>query len=242
VGLVLVLGLLTAAGEGAWTGSVISAAIQRQREINQLNADVASYNVSVTQFNAVVAKHNAAVAQEQQSAAQVSSAITTLNNAQDSLDSALNSPGADSSNCQTVACFNTTAQPVVSAFAAFGSTLSAMPVPAGSAAIKKRLLTDTTNDQQDWSEITTATSFSSIVTIATNAETVGGQFDNDISALGTSLGNESTTLSNEADTLNTEASTLNAKGARLNDEGKALDERAAKLNVGVGVDLPGIAR
>jgi hypothetical protein len=57
VGLILVLGLLTAAGEGAWVGATIDAARQRDREISQLNA-------AVPRFNAVVARHNAAVARD----------------------------------------------------------------------------------------------------------------------------------------------------------------------------------
>src|SRR6185437_14091974 len=61
VGLMLVLGLLIAAGVGAWTGATINAARQRDREISQLKTDVA-------RFNAVVARHNAAVIREQQAA------------------------------------------------------------------------------------------------------------------------------------------------------------------------------
>ena len=238
VGLVLVLGLLTAAGEGAWAGASISAAITRDREISQLNTDTANYNATVEQFNVVVVKHNAAVTAEQQAASQVSAATTALSNAQNTLDDALNSPGADATNCASVACFNTTALPVVNAFAAFGSTLNATPVPSGSAAIKKRLLTDTANDQQDWTEITQATSFSSIVTIATNAETVGEQFDNDTSALMTSLSSASGALSAQASTLSSAATALNGRAAHLYDEGTALNRRAAALNVEVKVLTP----
>jgi Domain of unknown function (DUF4389) len=238
VGLALLLGLLTAAGEGAWAGDTISAAIQRDREISQLNTDIAQYNNAVAQFNAVVDKHNAAVTQEEQAAAAVTAATTAISNAQDTLDNALNNPDSDATNCQTVACFNTTAVPVVNAFDAFGRTLNATAVPSGSAAIKQRLLTDTTNNQQDWTEITQATSFSSIVTIATNAETVGNQFDNDSTSLTTSLDNESTTLSNEATTLNNATPALNVKGTRLVDEGATLDRRAAALGVQIIVLNP----
>ena len=51
---------------------------------------------------------------------------------------------------------------------------------------------------------------------ATAAEKVGGQFDNDYSALMTSLENETTTLSNEAATLDNAATTLNNQVAALN--------------------------
>ena len=61
VGLILVLGVLTAAGEGAWAGATISAARQRDREISQLN-------LAVARLNPVVARHNAAVISEQRAA------------------------------------------------------------------------------------------------------------------------------------------------------------------------------
>jgi hypothetical protein len=238
VGLVLVLGLLTAAGEGAWAGASISAAITRDREISQLNTDTAKYDAAVERFNAVVVKHNASVTAEQQAVAQVTAASSALSNAQSALDDALGSPGADASHCASVACFNTTALPVVNALAAFGRTLNATPVPSGSAAAKQRLLTDTANDQQDWTKITQATSFSSIVTIATNAETVGEQFDNDTSALMTSLNNASTALSAQASTLSNAATGLNATAAHLYNEGTVLNRRAAALNVKVKVLTP----
>ena len=220
VGLLLVLGLLTAAGEGAWVGTTINAVRERAREITQLNTAVA-------QFNSVVARHNAAVAQEQQAATKLGNEADTLSSAQAALSTALNSPSADSSNCLTVNCFSVTSVPDVNAFAAFGRTLRATPVPPGSAAIAKRLLADTEGSEQDYKEITQATSFTSIEDSATAAETVGGRFDNDYSALMTSLDNETTTLSNEAATLNNAATTLNRQAAALN-------RRAAALNVMVG--------
>jgi hypothetical protein len=221
VGLILVLGLLTAAGEGAWAGATISAARQRDREISQLNA-------AVSRFNAAVARHNAAVAREQQAASQVENDTEVLGGAHDTLVNALNSPSADSSNCSTVNCFNVTSVPDVDAFAAFGRTLRATPVPPGSAAIAKRLVAETAGSEQDYKEIAQAASFTSIENIATAAEKVGGQFDNDYSALMTSLGNEATTLSNEAATLNNAAATLDHEAA-------ALERRAAALNVTVSV-------
>ena len=221
VGLILVLGLLTAAGEGALAGATINAAIQRGREISQLNTAVA-------QFNAVVARHNAAVAKEQQAASKVANDAEVLSNAHNTLVSALGSPSANSSNCSTVNCFNMTALPVAQACAAFGRTLRATPVPQGSAAISKRLIADTAGSVQDWTELTQAASFTSIVNIATAAEKVGGRFDNDYSTLITSLGNEAKTLGNEAATLN------NAVPALIH-EASALNQWAAALNVAVSV-------
>lgn len=108
------LGLLTAAGEGAWAGATISAARQRDREISQLN-------VAVARFNPVVARHNAAVISEQQAATQVSKASEVLSNADTTLANVLTSPAADASNCATVSCFNATSWPVVQGFAVPGA-------------------------------------------------------------------------------------------------------------------------
>ena len=221
VGLILALGLLTAAGGGAWAGTTIYAARQRDREISQLKT-------AVGQFNAVVARHNAAFAQEQQAATQVENETEALDDANDALDSAIDSPGANSSNCLTLNCFSVTTIPDVDAFAAFSRTLRATRVPPGSAAIAKRLLADSTGSEQDYREITQATSFTSIENFATNAEKVGGEFDNDFAALQTSVGNVAATLDNQAGTLDTAAMTLNQEGAALN-------RRAAALNVKVSV-------
>ena len=221
VGLILVLGLLTAAGEGAWAVATINAVRQRDREISQLNA-------AVPGFNAAVARHNAAVAREQQAASRVGNDTEVLGSAHSTLVDALNSPGADSSNCSTVNCFNVTSVPDVDAFAAFGRTLRATPVPPGSAAIAKRLIAETAGSEQDYQGITQAASFTSIENLATAAENVGGRFDNDYSALMTSLDNAATTLNHEATTLNNAATTLNHEAA-------ALKRRAAALNVTVSV-------
>jgi hypothetical protein len=221
VGLILVLGLLTAAGEGAWAGATINAARQRDREISQLNT-------AVTQFNAVVARHNAAVTQEQHALSQVGNDQDVLSGAHKTFVHALNSPSADSSICTTVNCFNVAAKPVADAFAAFGRTLRATPIPSGSAAIAKRLATDTAGSEQNWIESTQATSFTSLENIATAGEKIGGRFDNDYSALMTSLGNESSTLNDEAATLNNAATILNHEAA-------ALKRQAAALNVTVSV-------
>jgi hypothetical protein len=217
VGLILVLGLLTAAGEGAWAGATISAIRQRDREINQLN-------VAVARFNPVVARHNAAVVSEQQAAHQVAKASYELSNAHDTLFEVLNSPAADSSNCATVTCFDVTSRPDVNGFAAFVHTLRETPVPPGSAAIEKRLIAETTGSEHYYREMTVATSFTSIEDEATAAEKVGGQFDSDYQSLITSLGNQLTTLGKEAVTLDNAAATLNK-------EGTALRQRAAALNV-----------
>lgn len=219
VGLILVLGLLTAAGEGAWAGATISAIRQRDREISQLN-------LAVARFNPVVARHNAAVASEQQLVSQVMKTTHVLTDAHDALVNALNSPASNSDNCATVSCFNATSLPDVNGFAAFARALSGAAIPPGSAAIAKRLAKETAGSEQDYREMTVATSFTSIENEATAAETVGGQFDDDYAALLTSLGNEVT--SNEVMALNNAATALNQEGA-------ALRRQAAALNVTVTV-------
>jgi hypothetical protein len=221
VGLILVLGLLSVAGEGAWAGATISAARERAREISQLN-------LAVARFNPVVARHNAAVASEQQAASQVTKASQVLTDAHDALVAALNSPAANSDNCATVSCFDTSAWPEVKGFAAFERALSGTTAPAGSAAIATRLVKEAAGSEQDYREMTVATSFTSIEDEATAAEKVGGQFDNDYDALLASLGNEVTMLGNEVTVLNNAA-------ARLNREGAALTRQAAALNVAVNV-------
>jgi hypothetical protein len=221
VGLILVLGLLTAAGAGAGVGAAVHAARVRDREISQLNAAVA-------RFNAVVARHNAAVAREQEAVPPVTQATTVLTNANDTFNDVLNSPSADSSNCSTVYCFNMTSLPIADAAAAFGRILRATPIPAGSAAIAKRLTMDNTAYEQDWREEATADSLTSLVTLSTAAETVGTHWDTDYAALMTSLNNEGAALGNEAVTLNNAATTLNQEGA-------ALSRRAAALNGTVSV-------
>jgi hypothetical protein len=221
VGLILVLGLLSVAGEGAWAGATISAARERAREISQLN-------LAAARFNPVVARHNAAVASEQQADSQVTKASQALTDAHDALIAALNSPAANSDNCATVSCFNTTSWPDVKGFAAFERALSGTTVPPGAAAIAKRLVKEAVGSEQDYREMTVATSFTSIEDEATAAEKVGGQFDNDYQALLTSLGNEVTTLGNEVTALDNAATTLNQEGA-------ALRRQAAALNVAVNV-------
>jgi hypothetical protein len=235
VGLILVLGLLTAAGAGAWAGATIAAARERAREISQLNTAVARFNAEVTRFNAVVAQHDAAVTREQQAASAVTSASDALSNAHDTFYAALNSPSANADNCLTVSCFNETSWPDVKAFAAFGSTLRETPVPTGSAAIAKRLLTETAGSEQDYREMAVATSFSSIEDEATAAENVGEKFDSDYQALITSLGNVLTTLGNEGVTLNNAGITLNQEAAALSRQGAALSRQATVLNVKISL-------
>ncbi len=219
VGLMLVLGLLTVAGEAAWAGATIHAARVRAREISQLDAAVA-------RFNPVVARHNAAVAREQQAASEVSSTITVLTNAHGTVLDVLTSPSTDSSNCSTESCFNVTSRPGAVAFAAFGRTLRATPVPPGSAAITKRLIADTAGEERGWAEMATATSFTSVEDSAAAAQKI--PWDSDYAALMTSLGNEYAALGNQAGQLNTAATALTNEGA-------ALDRRAAALNVTISV-------
>ena len=221
VRLILVLGLLAVFGEGFVIGTTINAAVTRDREINQLNAEI-------TQHNAAVARLDAAVARQQQAFRQASNALTQVSDAHDSLASVLNSPAADSTNCATVTCFDTTSVPVANAFAAFGRTLRATAVPPASAAVAKRLSTDTAGNEKDWKELTQATSFTSIEEIATAAETVGGRYDNDYQALVQSLGQVQSTLENQAATLDSQATALNNQAANLN-------RRAVTLNAAVNV-------
>ncbi len=222
VGLILALGLLTVAGGArAWVNARIDAARLRAAEISQLRTAVA-------QHNAVVARHNATVAREQQAISQVVNATNVLTSAKDTLDTAEDSPSADSSNCTTLSCFSVTTVPDVNAFAAFGRTLRATPVPPGPAAIAKRLMADTVGSEQNYKEITEATSFDSIVNIATAGEKIGADFDNDYSALMKSLDNEYAALADQAGTLNNAQTTLNHEAAALN-------RRAAALNVTVSV-------
>jgi hypothetical protein len=221
VGLILVLGLLTAAGAGAGGVAKINAVRVRDREISQLNTAVA-------QFNAVVARHNAAVAREQKAVPPVTQATTVLTNANDTFNDVLNGPSADSSNCSSVSCFNMTSLAIEDAAAAFGRILRATAIPAGSAVIAKRLTVDNTAYEQDWREEATADSLTSLESLSTAAETVGAHWDTDFAALMTSLNNEGAALGNEAVTLNNAAATLNQEGA-------ALSRRAAALNVTVSV-------
>jgi prefoldin subunit 5 len=221
VRLILVLGLLAVFGEGFAIGTTINAAVTRDREINQLNAEI-------TQHNAAVARLDAAVARQQAAFRQATNAQTRVSDAHDSLASVLNSPAADSTNCATVTCFDTTSVPVANAFAAFGRTLRATAIPPASAAVAKRLSTDTAGNEKDWKELTQATSFTSIEDIATAAETVGGRYDNDYQALVQSLGQVQSTLENQATTLDSQATALNNQAANLN-------RRAVTLNAAVNV-------
>ena len=216
VGLILVLGLLTAAGEGAWAGATISAARQRDREISQLY-------VAVARFNPVVARHNAAVLSEQQAVSRVGNASNVLSSANATLTAVNNSPAADSSNCATLSCLNETSLPFANGLAAFGRTLRKTPVPLGPAALEKRLLADAAGTERYWREMAVATSYTSFEDEATAAEKVGGQFDRDNQALVTAFNNELTTLSDQALTLDNAATTLNREGAALIRQAEALN-------------------
>jgi hypothetical protein len=221
VGLILVLGLLTVAGGGAVAGTAVNAFVQREKKINQLNTEIARHNNAVSRYNDTAVRVH-------QAAGQVHNAVTRVTAAHRALITALDSPAANSDACLTVNCFNVTARPVAAAFAAFGRTLHGTPVPPGSAAVAKRLATDTAGNEQDWTKITQAASFTSIENIASAAEEVGTRFDNDYSTL-------SDALSQEAAKLKGEAATLDGQAATLNQETVALTRRAAALNVAVSV-------
>jgi hypothetical protein len=134
-----------------------------------------------------------------------------------------------------VSCFNVTSRPDVKAFAAFGSTLRETPVPTGSAAIAKRLAKETAGSEQDYREMTVATSFSSLINESTAAQKVGGQFDSDYQALITALGNELSTLGNEGVTLNNATTALNQEAAALSRQAASLSRQAVALNVKISV-------
>jgi hypothetical protein len=227
VGLMIVLGLLSAAGAGAWAGVAISAARERAREISLLDTAVARHN-------AAVARHNAAVITEQGAAAQVTRASAALSSAHDTLYGVLNGPSSDSSDCASVDCFNVTSEPGAEAFAAFGRTLRATPVPPGSAAIAKRLSAATASTGKDWVAMARDTSFGSFGNDATAAEKDGGHFDSDYQALMTSLDNAQVTLGSQAAALDNAATPLNREAA-------ALRRQAAALNVTIGVRAASLA-
>jgi hypothetical protein len=91
IGLLLALGVLTAAGAGALTGASIAAARQRDREITARDAGVAP-------VNAAVARQNAAVARTRQAISVDENANQVLSDANDTLNGVLTSPSTDSSN------------------------------------------------------------------------------------------------------------------------------------------------
>ncbi|HEY3883407.1 MAG TPA: DUF4389 domain-containing protein [Trebonia sp.] len=91
IGLLLALGVLTAAGAGALTGASIAAARQRDREITARDAGVAH-------VNAAVARQNAAVARTRQAISVDENANKVLSDANDTLNGVLTSPSTDSSN------------------------------------------------------------------------------------------------------------------------------------------------
>jgi hypothetical protein len=225
VGLILVLGLLTAAGAGAGAGVKISAIRQRDREISQLN-------LAVARFNLVVARHNTAVVSEQQAASQVNKASDVLTSAHDALLTAMNSQLAKADNCDTVGCLNAIFGPCAKSLSAFERALRGTTVPPGSAAIAKRLVKETVGSEQAYREMATAASFGEIEYEATGAEKVGGQFDSDYKALLTSFGSAISTLGNQVTALDNAATTLNREGAVLSRQAEALhvtvSVRAAK--------------
>ena len=225
LGLVLVLGLLTVAGEGALVGSSIAGAQHRTAQINQLTADV-------TRFSGVVAAHNTAAARARQASLQIGKASDSLSSAYSGLTATLNSP--DFASCSTVSCFNTTSVPVAGAFTAFGHSLQALAVPPGSAAAKKQLIADTAVTGQDWRASTEDTDFTSLINDDNAAEKDGNQFDKDYTTLWSSLSQDGLALDSTTSKLNQEARTLN-------DEGAALLHRAAALNVTASVPAAQLA-
>jgi prefoldin subunit 5 len=221
VQVILAFGLLLTAGEGFGVGVVVNAAIVRDREVNQLNTEIA-------QHNAAVARLNAAITSEQQATGQVHNAITEVSDAHDTLNSALNNSVNQANACATVSCFDSAAVPAANGLTAFGRALHAVSIPAGSSEIANRLVADSNSTAQGWTKMSHAASFTDYENDATGAENTGGKFDNDYSALVKSLGQVESTLQNQAAALDSQALTLNNGVAALN-------RRAAQLNVAVGV-------
>jgi hypothetical protein len=221
VGLMLVVGLLTAGGGGAWAGATISAAIQRDREISQLRLDVA-------RFNPIVAQHNAAVARVRQTTSQVLKASQTLSGAHDALATAMDATGTNVQNCTTLTCINVTTEPAAKGLAVFGRTLHGIAFPPDSAAMARRLAADTAATVQAWVALTKDTSLDALNGDRAAAEKTGGDFDSDYEALSTSLDNKLTPLDDQAVALSSAATALNRQGA-------ALRQRASALNVLISV-------
>ena len=200
VGLILVLGLLTVVGAGVSAGAAINSAIQRDREINQLNAAIAA--------------HNNAVASAQQDTAQVGAATTRLKAAHAKLGSALNDDGT--SACATITCFDASNVADAHATAAFGRAVRAISLPAGATAAANKLVTTVTADEAAWMYMSRAVSFTDGVNRATRAESAGKQVDQSYSALVTLLTQEATELKRKAAALDQDAATLYRRAAALN--------------------------
>lgn len=222
VQLILAFGLLLMAGEGFGVGVVVNAAIVRDREINQLNTEIAQHNAAVSRLNAEITR-------EQQATKQAHDALTAVSDAHDSLTSALNNSVSQANACATITCFDAAAVPAANGLTTFSRALHAVSIPAGSSAIAKKLIADSNGTAQGWTNMSHAASFTDYENDATSAENTGGKFDNDYAALVKSLGQVESTLQSQAATLDGQALTLN-NGAT------ALVRRGAQLNVVVKVE------
>jgi hypothetical protein len=224
VGVTLVLGMLAAAGGGAWAGTTISAARERDREITRLTADILRYQ-------AAAGRHNAAAATEARQARQVADAQQTFHTADSALDAALSAGTRKFDACETVGCFDATSQADADAFAAFGRAVQSTPVPpgpGGPAAIRQRLLSDTADNKHYYELSAQAASFDEMIAIDDRYKKVAAAFDDDDSAYNDDLTNEAAALEGKASTLNDEAASLRRQAA-------ALQRRAALLNVAVRI-------
>jgi hypothetical protein len=200
--LILVVGFLTLAGEGAAAGAVTAAAVHRQNEIHQLDA--------------AVARHNGAVAREQQAAAQVTRAGDEVTSENGTLSDLLNSYADKANACVTLTCFDADTQTAADDFEKFGRVLRAVAVPAGAAAIaKNKLMADVDTNEKDLRFVAEAVSYTEFLDRSTPAENAANGFDKDYSALVKSLNQEVTALSRQAATLNREASQLNDRAMTL---------------------------
>lgn len=202
VGLIFVLGLLTVVGGGIAAGVAIPAATQQNNEINQVNA--------------AIAQNNYAIDQNQRAIGQVDNALAQVTSAHAKLASELEAFVSRTNACSTLSCIDAAAEKAAGALAVFGSRLHAVPFPAGAAAVARKLDSDATLSKQAWMELGHAASFADYANVATRAEKVGSEFDNDYSTLTASLSKLRAMLSQRAASLNRRAASLNRQAASLN--------------------------
>lgn len=150
-------------------------------------------------------------------AIQVTAAHDTWGSRQNSLASPLNA-------CQTVRCVAASSVAVADTFDTFGRALHAIPVPAAAAAVNGRLAADTAGSERGWKSMEGAVSSTDYEDSRDAIKKAGTAFDNDYSALVSSLIGQSEALDERAATLNAQAATLDRAAA-------VLRRRAAALNV-----------
>ena len=202
VGLILVLGLLTAVGEGVSVGARINSIRHRDMEINQLNV--------------AIARHNSAVATEQQEADQAQNAITRVTAAYEKLGSELKSMDNEGRSCTTKSCALSVILTMADDTGAFGRTVTAVPFPAVAAADSKRLIAAAVATDQALIDVSRAVSSTDLTNRFTQAENAGNRVDKDYSALMESLNQQAAALKQQAATLDQQAAALDLRGGALN--------------------------